>query len=413
MRTQLRLAAGFALIATLAAPLAYAQQNPNAPATKGARGGGGGPGGGGPGGGGPGGGGPGGFGGFGGFGGPGGPGGRGGGGPAGNSVEALIQNVAVQDDLKVDDKQKAKIKTLGEAATKERTKIREAIPKLAAQQAQAENAAMAESLAANGIIADPNALNNNNGGGGGRGGRGGNGGGNNNNNRMVGQMMNLAMTSLQAKVDASFLKILDLKQRTRIKQIALQQEGARAFTSPNEEVVEKLGLTEEQLATINNLNGELRNTQRQATRDLMTSLIPQDANNNNNNGGGGGGRGGFPNMANLDEATRAKVGQQMQELQTKQSTESLASIGNVLTKAQKAKYNAMTGPPFNVALLRAPMPGAPGGPGAPGAPGATPATATAATKADTTPPADAAAAPKAAAKAAAKKSLSASRRSDN
>ena len=387
MLTRLHLAAGLALIAAFVAPLAYAQQDPNAPATKGARGGGGPGGPGGPGGGGPGGpGGPGG--GFGGFGGPGGPGGGWGGrggGPGANSVEALIQNEAVQEDLKVDDKQKAKVKSLVDSANKERAKISEAIPKLAAQQAAAENAAMAEALAANGIVADPKALANANGGG--RGGRGGPGGGN---NQMERQMMNLAMTSLSVKVDAALLKVLDLKQRARIKQIALQQEGPRAFTTPNEEVVQKLGMTEEQLTEIRNVNGELRNNQRQSMQDLFASIVPPDASNNNN--GGRGGR--FPNMANLDEATRAKFNEQMQVLQTKNSNDSMAAIGKILSSGQKTTYKKMIGEAFDVSKLRTFGPGGPGGPGAPAAPAtaATKAAAptTAATKAAT--PADAAAA---------------------
>jgi hypothetical protein len=403
MLTRLRLAAGFALLATLAAPLAYAQDT-TAPATKGARGNGGGPGGGGPGGpGGPGGGGPGGFGGF---GGPGGPGG-GGRGPTNESVERLVQIEAVQEDLKVDDKTKAKIKSLGEDAVKERTKRRDAVTKLAQAQAAEiaaqQNAAMAEMLANNGIMVDPKTLNNNNnnGGRGGRGGNNGGPGGPGGNNQLERQMMTIAMNALQEKVDAALLKLLDAKQKARLKQIQLQQEGTRAFTDPNQEVVAKLDLTEEQLAAIRDANNGLRQSQRQAMMDLFASFADETGanNNNNNNNGGRGGRGGFPNMANLDPATRAKFDQQNQELQAKNTTASMAAIGQLLTATQKKTYNKMIGDPFDVSKLRQ----APGGPGGPGGPGAPPATTTAATKAatpDATPKADAAAS-----KPAAKKSL--------
>ena len=58
-----------------------------------------------------------------------------------------------------------------------------------------------------------------------------------------------------------------------------------------------------------------------------------------NNGGGRGGRGGFPNMANLDEATRDQVlCTTMQTARTKQTTETMAAILKVLTKAQKTTY---------------------------------------------------------------------------
>ncbi len=271
MLTRLRLAASLALFATLMSSVIYAQ-DPTAPVTKGARGGGGGGGGfGGPGGGGPGGGGFGGPGG-GGFGGPGGGGfgGRGGGqGPANDSAERLLQIPAVQEDLKLDEKTVTKLKTLGEDAVKTRTKTRATVTLAAAKQAAAQaaqqQAAMAEQLTAAGIPFDAKSLaaaaaNNNGGGRGGRGGNGGPGGGQA--GQLERQMMNLAMTSLQAKVDAAFLKLLTTKQKDRLKQILLQQEGARAFTTPDQDVVAKLGLTDEQLTNIQTLNNELRQTQR-------------------------------------------------------------------------------------------------------------------------------------------------------
>ena len=373
MRTRrLRLAASFALLATLAAPIAQAQ-DPNAPATKGARGGnGGGPGGGGPGGGGPGGGGPGGGGGFGG-GGWGGPGGRGNQGPSMGSVERLVQIEAVQEDMKIDEKTKTKFKALAEQAGKKRAQYRENIPKMAVAAAAAANVAAAEAMAAQGITINPNANNN----GGGRGG----------NNQMERQMMSQAMDALQVDVDAAFLRLLDKAQKVRVKQIALQQEGSRAFTNPDPEVVEKLVLTDEQLAEIGKVNGELRITQRQGMMELASSFMPAD----DTNGGGpaNNGRRGFPNLNNLDPATRAKFDAAMQDFGTKNTATSMAAIGKLLTKGQKATYNKMIGEPFDLAKLR-PAPTAPGGPGGP---------ATAATK-PATPPATDAAATKAATKAA-------------
>jgi hypothetical protein len=395
MQTRLRLAAGVALFAALAAPLAQAQQDTTKAATKGARGGnGGGPGGGGPGGGGPGGfgGGPGGFGGGpGGFGG--GPGGRNAG-PANDSAERLLQIAAVQDDLKVDDKTKAKLKSLGEDAVKERTKRRETVTKTAAAAAakmQAEqNAMLAEQLAANGIAVDPRTLNGNNNNNGGQRGRGGNNGGPGGpggpggNNQMERQMMAAAMTDLASKVDAAMLKLLDTKQKGRLKQIQLQLEGSRAFTDPNQEVAAKLDLSEEQITEIRNATGQLRQGQRQAMMDLMAQYAPADDSGNANNGGGNnnggrGGRGGGPNfqaLANLDPATRAKYDEANQKLQTQNNGASMAAIGNLLTATQKKQYNAMIGAAFDLAKLRTPPPGTPGAP-------ATPAAATVATKPET------------------------------
>jgi hypothetical protein len=332
MLTRRSLVASLVLFGFVAAPLTYGQDPTQ---TKGARGGrgGGGNGGGGPGG--FGGGGPGGFGGGGpGGGGPGGGGPGGGGfggrnnGPANDSVERLIQIEAVQDDLKVDDKTKAKIKSLGEDAVKERTKRREKVTKLAQQQAAQlaaqQNALVAEQLAEAGIVVDPRTLNNNNNNNnGGRGGRGGNNGGPGGGGQLERQMMTIAMDQLEAQVDAKMLSLLSAAQKTRLKQIKLQQEGTRAFTTPNQEVATKLGLTEEQLSEINSASREIQGTQRQAMGELFASFAPQD--NNGGGNGGGGGRGGRMNMQNLDEATRAKFDTAMQTLQTQNTATTMAA----------------------------------------------------------------------------------------
>jgi hypothetical protein len=306
--------------------------------------------------------------------------------------------VAVQEDLKIDEKKVAEIKKLGEDAVKTRTKTRATVTLAAAKQAQAQaaqqQAAMAEQLTAAGIPFDAKSLaaaaNNNNGGG--RGGRGGNGGpGGGQNNQVERQMMTMAMDALQAKVDAVFLKLLTPKQKDRLKQILLQQEGARAFTGnpPNQEVVTKLGLTDEQLVNIQTLNNELRQTQRASMQEFMTSFATAnniDITNNNNNGGGrggnrGGGGGGFINPGNLDETTRAKYTTAMGDFQARSSAATMEAIGGLLTKTQQGKFNALVGAKFDVSKLRGPLPGAPGAPGTTTAtaPGATPTTTTPAT----------------------------------
>jgi hypothetical protein len=395
MLTRRSLAASLALFVFVAAPLAFAQdpETPTKGAGRGNRGGGGGAGGfggGGPGGGGFGGGpGGGGFGGGPGGGGPGGggPGGRNAG-PANDSVERLIQIEAVQDDLKVDEKTKVKIKSLGEDATKARTKRRDSVTKLAqaqaAQLAAQQNALMAEQLAEAGIVVDPRTLNNANNNNGGRGGRGGNNGGPGGGGQLERQMMTIAMAQLATEVDTKMLKLLSVAQKARLKQIQLQQEGTRAFTAPDQEVVAKLGLTEEQLAEINSINREIQGTQRQAMQELFASFAPAD----NNGGGGGGGRGNRPNMQNLDDVTRAKFDTAMQSLQTQNTTTTMIAIGKVLSKGQKSTYEKMIGAPFDVSKLRGPRPGAPGAPAAPATATATATTTTpAAPKTATTKPA--------------------------
>jgi len=216
-------------------------------------------------------------------------------------------------------------------------------------------------------------------------------------------MMRQAMDSLQTEIDAAYVKILDTKQRKRIKQIALQAEGANAFTAPNPEVVTSLALTQEQLAQIQAIGNEARTTQRQEMQALMATLPPPTDNANNNNGnnnggpGGRGGRGGFGNMNNLDEATRTAFMQKMQDSRTKSTAATLAQIRTkVLTKGQWGTYVNMTGEAFDLTKLRVAGPNGPGGPGGPGntatttnpaatTPGTTAAPATTTTPAKTAP----------------------------
>ena len=191
-------------------------------------------------------------------------------------------------------------------------------------------------------------------------------------------MMTLAMTALAEKVDATMIKLLDAKQKVRLKQIQLQLEGSRAFTNPNQEVAQKLDLTEEQITAMRDASGQLRQGQRQAMMDLMTSFAPpaDDPAAAAANNGGRGGRGGFPNLANLDPAARARLDQQTQALTAQNNTASMAAIGSQLSATQKKTYSKMIGEPFDLAKLRNTPP-------APGTPGAT--TTAAATKAADTP----------------------------
>jgi len=351
-----RFATKLALVVTLSVSIAQAQQTRNANAGQNPNGngnGGGAPGGpGGPGGGGPGG--PGG-----GFGG--GPGGGFGGGPGGqngNTVSSLLVVPAVQDELKLTDKQKEAVKKLAEAADKERTQTRDAVTKKATA-AAAEAAALA---AESGDAApfDPNANNNNNNGGGGRGNRGGGG------SPAVRQAVNDAMTKLQTNIDNTFLKQLDDKQKKRVKQIAIQAEGTGFFTQPD--MIEKFGLTEEQVQAITSIRDESRNAQRQLFGQLFGGGGP-----------GGGGRGQRPDPATFETPEfQAKV-KEVEATQKKNTSDTMSMIGKALTKAQRAKYSGMIGEPFDVSTIRGGMlarfrpPTPPTG--TPAAPGTTPATA--------------------------------------
>ncbi len=395
-----RLAAHFAVLLTLGAALASAQDpnNNNGQGGRGNRGGfGGGPGGGGPGGGGPGGGGPGGGGGWGG-GGPGGPGG-------GMSAANLIVMPVVQDELKMTDKQKEQIKQVNIDAEKKRTQVREQAQKLATaarEQAALEAAAAAEANGGTPV--------NGNGNNGGRGGRGGN------RNDAGAQVMRETLDNFQNQVEAALLKVLDTKQKTRIKQIALQAEGAGAFNNP--EVIEKLGMTEEQVAAIEAIRGDSRRSQRELMGQLFNNNNNDDANGaapNNNRGGGGnnaGGGGGRPDPAMFQTPEFQAKLKSMEDGRTKLDDQTMVAVGKALTKAQRTTFNKMIGEKFDVAQLRQgfmnrfrPNNAAPGTAQASTATAAAPATAATAPAATAPAPA----APATAAKPAAKKSLRESR----
>jgi len=212
--------------------------------------------------------------------------------------------------------------------------------------------------------------------------------------------MRQTMDNFDKEVDASLLKALDPKQKARVKQISLQAEGVGAFVN-NPEVIEKLGLNEEQVAAI----GDIRNDSRQSGRQLMGQLF----NNGNNNGGGGpggpGGRGGWgppPDPATFQTPEFQAKLKTVQEGQAKLDDQTMAVVGKALTKAQKTAYNKMIGDKFDVAQLRQGMFARFRAPGTPTTPPAQQASA-AAPAATVTPTPAPAAGP--AAKPAARKSL--------
>ena len=345
MPKPIRLVTHFALVLTLGASLASGQDPTNNNAQGGRTGG---PGGGG---------GRGGPGGGGGWGGPGGGGwggpGGGGGGPGGGTTPAtLIVMPVVQDELKMTDKQKDQVKQINIDADKKRTQVRENAQKMAtAAREQAAMQAAAAAEANDGNIdnnGNQGAGNGNQGGGNGnQGGGGGSRGGRNGRNDAGGQVMREAMDTFQNQVEAALVKTLDPKQKVRIKQIALQAEGAGAFNNP--EVIEKLGMTEEQVDAIEAIRGDARRSQ----RDLMGQLFNNPGGNNGGPGGGGpGGGGGRPDPAMFQTPEFQAKLKTVQDGQAKLDDQTMVAVGKALTKPQKAKFNAMIGEKFDVASVR-------------------------------------------------------------
>jgi hypothetical protein len=72
------------------------------------------------------------------------------------------------------------------------------------------------------------------------------------------------MTQLRTSAEASLGKILDKKQVARLKQIQFQLDPAGPWIVLREDMVEKLNMTEEQVAQLT----EMRNGQRQVERDM-------------------------------------------------------------------------------------------------------------------------------------------------
>ncbi len=201
----------------------------------------------------------------------------------------LVSNPAVQEDLKLKDKQKTAIKSLQE-------KVKSASDKLNQQRQEFFKAAGINfgfgpggggpggggpGGGGRGQNGNANAQGGQNGGGGG-GRRGQNGqanaqgGANQNGGRgnrpqlteeqqETMQMFRASDQELTQNAEAAVAKILDKTQVARVKQIQLQLRGPDALTRPD--MIEKLNMTDEQVEQIR----ELSNEQRQANRAVQKS----------------------------------------------------------------------------------------------------------------------------------------------
>jgi len=304
------------------------------------------------------GGGPGGF--FGRGGGPGGPGGFGG------SLLSLASNPAVQEDMKVKDKQKAQIKSLNDKFNLQSREIwgqmgggpggpggpgggpggpgggQNAQGKGGRRQGQngqgnanGQVDGQADGQIApgnggfgggfNGQVQDPNVPGfdpNQQGQGGGGGGRG-NRGQQDPERAQRFAMMREAMDELTQTAEASLGKILDKAQVTRLKQIQLQLQGPGAIL--REDMMEKLGIDESQIQMLEEVRSDHRDAQRENRRargDMMKAVfakaIPNQNNGQNgddaanggnggNNGNGNGRNGGRGNRGRPDPEVMKKV----------------------------------------------------------------------------------------------------------
>jgi len=349
---------------------------------------------------------------------PGGGFGRGGfgggfGGPGGgnNSLLGLASNPAVQEDMKVKDKQKAQIKSLNDRYQQQMRELRTQMggffggpgqgggPQGKGQgRGRGQNQNGAPNAQANapggqaaggfgggvdGQVQDPNApaVVQNQGGGFGGGGRGNRGNGNP--NGPGGQIdperaqqfaaMREATDELRQTAESSLGKILDKGQAIRLKQIQLQLAGPSAVL--REDMMDKLQIDESQVALIREVMGEHRVAQRETRKtrgDLMKAafarLIPASPNNgqNDGNGGtgqnGGNGRNGGRRGGRFDPEAMKKV---MDDPQVKAQMEEIegqnekienmfaSAVNKVLTRRQLTTYKRMLGAPFDRSKMTA------------------------------------------------------------
>ena len=191
--------------------------------------------------------------------------------------------------------------------------------------------------------------------------------------------MREAQNELQQGAEMTLTKILDRGQYGRLKQIKLQMDGLGALTQP--EMVEKLTLSDEQVAEIRELLNEGRQAQRENGRifgEVMKNAprppsVAQNGQNgqngqNANNGGGGRPRPNFRDPAYQDamqkfrEQPEVKAKMDQMRVQGEKIQKQLTlEVNRALGKRPAALYKRMLGAPFDMALLRGGPPG--GGPG--------------------------------------------------
>ena len=327
----------------------------------------------------------------GGWGGPGGPGGRGGpGGPGGGSITGLLQNTAVQEELKLSPAQIEKVSKINEASNKKRGEVVAQFRPNGGNNGGGNNPGGGNN-AGGGNNPGANNAGGNNGGrrnrgnnqpgatpanpdeaggapaqnGGGQGQNGGfNGGGppgfgpggRGGNSNMTEEeraamqermaTMRAAMTGLQKDTEAMIAKVLDAKQRTRLAQIHLQSQRLNAFTTP--ELAQKLNLNEDTVAQIREiLDGQ--NEARRSQFAKMGEVFAQFA-------GGNVGRPGREEMQALRENPefQKKMDETRKESDAANKTfeeKAKLQVGRLLSKKQKDTYAKLTGAPFDLAKL--------------------------------------------------------------
>jgi hypothetical protein len=181
------------------------------------------------------------------------------------------------------------------------------------------------------------------------------------------------MDELNAQTDKALGKILNKTQKTRLTQIALRRQGLLNAIQ-KEEVQTKLNMSEDQIGQVTEILDASRKSQGdlfKAQRDIFTAYnrqrdaekggnaddgagAPAGGPNGGGPGGGGRGRRGFDPAAFKAMMDDPDVKEQLDKSQKQQGdlqNQTMLQVGKVLTKRQKATWNAMIGKDFDVDQL--------------------------------------------------------------
>jgi hypothetical protein len=279
----------------------------------------------------------------------GGPGGRGGfgGGPGGQNADLmfLIQDPAVQEELKIEPKQLAQVTEVKTRVDKERG---EAFQKMRANRANRNNNQANGNADPN---ADPNAVQG-----------GGNGG------PPDFTAMREQMEAMQKSGEAALAKVLTAKQRKRLTEIALQVRGPMAVADPA--IADKLLMDEEQREAVKEIADNKRQAQGEIWRTAFAGFGGRGGPGGRGQGGqpgqGGPGQGGQagvrPPVDPVVQQQRMEAMQKIQEQTQSLDKDAIKALGRVLNKRQKTAFDKMMGEPFDLTKLRGRGPGGPGRP---------------------------------------------------
>ena len=331
----------------------------------------------------------------------GGPGGFGGFGRGGGNIYGLLDNAAVQEDLKLTEEQKSGLPKAKEKADKLRQESFAAFRGnrgnrnggqpgaggAAAQPANGQGGAATQpaggQAGAAGQAAGGAGGRRRNGGGGQAGG-GANGGG----GQAAGgaipnfdpaqfqaqmQQMRTNMAKMQKQTDAIYAEVLKKDQVERLRQIDLRRQGQLAVLRP--EIASKIGITDMQQEKIQAAQQEINAEMRESMPDIRQAMA------------------GVLQNEDGSRVSREERQKRMEEPAVKSQMESMRrtstqlmataqkatikAVSRELTKKQKDKFNALLGKPFDLTKLTNDR-----GPGSGGPPAAGAAAAADATKAD-------------------------------